>query len=117
MGIFRVPLEIGNPVNQRTETVEALVDTGAVFSMAASSLLQTLGIEPVRRDSFRTATGETVEYATGWASFSTEGQSGQARVVFGPEGQFLLGVTTLADLLLEVDLIEQRLVPVKTPRL
>jgi predicted aspartyl protease len=113
MGVFRVPLEIGNPIDQRTETVEALVDTGAIFSMAPSSLLQTLGIEPVRQVRFRTATGESVEYPTGWASFSAEGQSGRARVVFGPEGQFLLGATTLEDLLLTVDPIEQRLVPVE----
>jgi hypothetical protein len=38
-----------------------------------------------------------------------------ARVVFGPEGQFLLGATTLEDLLLTVDPIEQRLVPVEAP--
>jgi predicted aspartyl protease len=115
MGVFRVPLEIGNPLNQFTETVEALVDTGAIFSMAPSSLLHRLGLEPVRRVTFRTATGEPVEYPTGWASFSAEGRNGMARVVFGPEGQFLLGATTLEDLLLTVDPIEQRLVPVEAP--
>jgi hypothetical protein len=31
MGIFHVPIEIGDPRGERFESVEALVDTGATF--------------------------------------------------------------------------------------
>ena len=111
MGVFRVPLEIGNPANQRTEIVEALVDTGATFSMVPASILRELGLEPSRTVTFRIASGESVEYPTAWASFSAGGRSGMARVIFGPEDQYLLGATTLEDLLLVPDPIGERLVP------
>jgi predicted aspartyl protease len=113
MGIFRVPLHVGNPGNGHSETVQALVDTGATFSMMPASLLQRLGIEAVRSATFRIASGETVDYPTGVASFSVEGLSGVARVIFGPEDQYLMGATTLEDLMLTVDPVGHRLVPVE----
>jgi predicted aspartyl protease len=113
MGIFRVPLQVGNPDNGSAETVEALVDTGATFSMMPASLLERLGIEAVRPVNFRIANGGTVEYPTGMASFAAEGCHGAARVVFGPEDHYLMGATTLEDLLLTVDPVGQRLVPVE----
>ena len=45
------------------------------------------------------------------AFFETGGYEGEARVVFGPEGQYLLGATTLEDILLVVDPIGKRLIP------
>ncbi len=113
MGTFRVPLQVGNPANGLTETVEALVDTGATFSMMPSSLLTALGIEPNRTRTFRIASGERIEYQTGMAVFTVEGYSGDARVIFGPEDQYLMGATTLEDLLLSVDPVHQRLIPVE----
>ncbi len=111
MGVFRVPLQVGNPVNQQTETVDALVDTGAVYSMVPSSLLRHLGIETVETITFEIANGDTVDYETGWASFSLEGRRGMARVIFGPEGDSLLGATTLEDLRLMPDPYNERLIP------
>jgi predicted aspartyl protease len=117
MGVFRVPLEIGNPLNQFTETVEALVDTGAIYSMAPSSLLSGLGIEPIETITFNVADGRTVDYPTAWAAFRAAGRRGMARVIFGPENRYLLGATTLEDLRLIPDPINQRLVPGETPLL
>ena len=111
MGTFRVPLEIGNPSTQVARTVDALVDTGATFSMVPSSLLRGLGLEPFMTVTFRIANGETVECPTAWATFSAAGRSVMARVIFGPEDQYLLGATTLEDLLLVPDPIHERLVP------
>ena len=113
MGTFRVPLQVGNPDNGLVQTVEALVDTGATFSMMPSSLLEELGIEPVRSVTFRIASGEAVEYPTGVASFAAEGLDEVARVIFGPEDHYLMGATTLEDLLLVVDPVGRRLVPVE----
>ena len=111
MGTFRVPLTVGNLTTGASETVNALVDTGATYSMIPASVLGRLGIIPVRSRRFLVASGERVEFQTALAHFETAGYEGEARVVFGPEGQFLLGATTLEDMLLVVDPIGKRLVP------
>ena len=111
MGTFRVPLEIGNPFNQLTRSVDALVDTGATFSMAPASLLRGLEIESTQTVTFRIGNGDTIQYPTGMATFSTAGRHGFGRIAFGPEGQYLLGATALEDLMLVPDPIGQRLVP------
>ncbi len=111
MGTFRVPLTVGNLATGASETVDALVDTGATYSMIPASVLERLGIAPARSRRFLIANGERVEYQTALAYFRTGGYEGEARVVFGPEGQYLLGATTLEDMLLVVDPISKRLAP------
>ncbi len=111
MGTFSVPLTVGNLTTGATEIVNALVDTGATYSMIPASVLERLGISPARLRRFRVASGERVEYQTAMAFFETGGYEGEARVVFGPEGQYLLGATTLEDILLVVDPIGKRLIP------
>lgn len=111
MGTFRVRLQVGNPRNGISETVDALVDTGASYSMMPASLLSRLGIETERTISLRVASGQSFQFPTGVADFSTAGYNGTARVVFGPEGQYLMGATTLEDLALAVDPLAQRLIP------
>lgn len=113
MGIFRVPLQVGNPFTGQTEIVEAIVDTAAVDSVMPSSLLQRLGIEPMQTVRFRTASGERIEYEVGSAYFSAEGFRCIANVVFGPEEEPLMGATTLEQLYLTVDPRNQRLAPVE----
>ena len=79
--------------------------------MIPASVLERLGIEPTRTRRFRIASGDRVEFPTALASFETGGYEGEARVVFGPEGQYLLGATAMEDMLLIVDPIGKRLVP------
>ena len=113
MGLFSVSLQVGNPFTEQSETVEAMVDTGAVDSMMPASLLRRLGVAPLRTVRFRTASGERVEYEVGRAYFSAEGESCFANVAFGPEDTLLMGATTLGQLYLAVDPVNQRLVPVE----
>ena len=115
MGIINVPLVVGNPFNQATETVEAMVDTGAIYSMMPASLLHRLGIDPVETVTFYIANGETVDYPTSWASFFTDGRLAMARVIFGPEDEYLMGATTLEDMRLMADPANERLVPARAP--
>ena len=115
MGTFQVSLEIRNPANHQSETVNALVDTGATYSVAPASLLLRLGIEPNRVMTFDIASGESVEYPTALAGFAAEGYSGFARIVFGPEDQYILGATTLEDLALAVAPKRRRLIPGDNP--
>lgn len=110
MGTFSVDLWVGNLFTDAGSTVSALVDTGATNSMIPSSLLNELGIEPVESRFARVADGRRVELQTAWARFSAQGRNAVARVAFGPEGQFLIGATTLEDLGLVVDPMDQRLI-------
>ena len=86
MGTFRVNLWIGNLFTEAGTSVEALVDTGATYSMIPRSVLDELGIEPIETRVSRIADGSRVELPTSWARFSAEGQNAVARVSFGPEG-------------------------------
>ena len=117
MGILHVQLVVENPLNRASESVEALVDTGAIFSMMPASLLGRLCIEAADTVTFQIDNGETVDYPTSWALFSAEGRRGMARVIFGPEDEYLMGATTLEDLRLMVDPLDRRLLPTGTPRL
>ncbi len=113
MGAFYVPVEVGSTVTQSHVTVEAMVDTGAIYSMKPTSLLQELGLEPGEVITFDIANGEQVDYPTSWATFVVDGRRGMARVIFGPEGEHLLGATTLEDLRLMDDPVDRRLVPTR----
>ncbi len=113
MGTFNVDLRIANPDLSSWETVSALVDTGATYSMAPAGLLHRLRIEPHEIVEFELAGGETAEYETGLASFSVMGKIGWARVIFGPDGEYLMGATTLEDLGLMVDPVNYQLVPTR----
>ena len=111
MGAFTVPLTVGNPDSAAQETVDALVDTGATFSVMPASLLRRLDIEPTRTRRLRFANGQVEERQTGMAFFEVDGVDCEAMVVFGPEDLHLLGATTLEALLLIVDPINKRLIP------
>ena len=110
MGTFSVVVVVGNPDTTARETVDALVDTGATFSAVPASLLGRLGIEATRTRRLRLGNGEVEERQTGMAFFEVDSMDGEARVVFGPEGLYLLGATTLEDLSFIVDPINKRLI-------
>ena len=113
MGTFNVEMTV-SPVDFSVgDRVVALVDTGASYSMIPASRLRQLGIEPDETVEFELAGGEIAEYPTGWAGFSATGRRGRARVIFGPEDEYLLGATTLEDLGLMVDPVNFRLVPTR----
>ena len=114
MGTFRVNLWVGNLFTDAGTTVQALVDTGATYSMVPGTLLQVLGIEPVESRISRIADGSRVEMQTSWARFSAEGRNAVARVSFGPDEVYLLGATTLEDMGLAVDPVDLRLIPQET---
>jgi hypothetical protein len=69
MSLFRVRLTAVNPrlPSGPAATEEALVDAGSELSWMPSPLLEQAGIEPVRKRSFRPATGEIVHRDVGYA--------------------------------------------------
>ena len=112
MSAFSVPVTVGNLKTAATETVTAEIHNRDTFSMMPASLLRRLGIGPVATVKLRRSGGRVAEYETGYATFAVEGCNGYARVIFGPEGECLIGMTTLGDLGLEVDTESGRLVRV-----
>ena len=112
MGTFRIEISVagldgGNPV-----TVTALVDTGATHSMMPASLLNRLGITPTRQRTFTMADGRKETYDIGAAMFSVGEEVMPCPVIFGSEGRYPLGTTTLENFDLAVDPMNQKLTPV-----
>lgn len=113
MGTFSVPIEVGDIQGNRFEGLDVLVDTGATATMIASSVLQRLGIAPVRRQAFVYANGERVQLEMGEVRVRVEGRETPTWVIFGAEGAMpLLGAHALEGVFLGVDPIGQRLIPV-----
>ena len=113
MGVFSVPVEIGDPQGERFEPVDAVVDTGATYTLAPASLLRRLGVEARTRSPFELADGSLREFDIGQTEVRIDGQETTTLVVFGDEDmQPLLGAYTLEGLRLAVDPARRRLVQV-----
>ena len=114
MGTFNVDVEIANYTGGEFQSINALVDTGSTHATVPASLLQRLGVEAERRMRFRLADNRVMEYATGYARIRYGGDEAIVQVVFGPEDIGpCIGATTLENLNLAVDPMEQVLVPVE----
>ena len=61
MGVFSVPIEIGDIDAQRFERVNAVVDTGAIYNVAPASILRRLDVVPLARRKFELADGSSIE--------------------------------------------------------
>ena len=112
MGIFNWPLRISSLDNGSPRDIEAMVDTGATYTMMPGSLLRELGIEPTDQAGFELADGRVVEMDIGEARDTINGKSVTTLVVFSEDNApILLGAYTLEGLRLAVDPVNQRLVP------
>lgn len=111
MGSFTVEIGVGHPGGGRLTTAPVLVDTGSFHSMLPASLLTRLGIKPMERQEFSIADGSRVEWDVGMARIAIDGREWHCPVIFGPEGEYLLGATTLEIFTMTVDMVEERLVP------
>lgn len=113
MGTFHVAVEVANLQGDRSELVEALVDTGASHSVFPASLLRQLGVEAIERWPFRLADDHEREFEVGPARLRMFGRERINTVVFGDESMSpLIGALTLEDFWLAVDPTAQRLIEV-----
>ena len=114
MGIFFTPIEIAGIHSERFETVKALVDTGAVYSMMPASLLNSLEITPIESQTFILANGQRVEMEVGLAAVRIDGRFRVTPVVFTDDDAHpILGAVTLEEFSLGIDTAHHRLVPVE----
>jgi aspartyl protease family protein len=113
VGTFRVALEIGDPEGSRWETVEALVDTGASYTLVPRHLLLSLGVRTTFRRPFTLADGRQVDCEMAETRVRLDGQTRTTLVIFGEEGAVpLLGAYTLEGFGLAPDPVNRRLISV-----
>jgi len=113
MGTFQVHVEVGNREGSRWEPLEALVDTGATFSVIPESTWQALGLQAGYRLAFELADSRTVERDVAEARIRIDGQERPTLLVSaGADAQPLLGAYTLEAFLVAPDPIHKRLIPV-----
>ena len=92
-------------------TVEAEPRHGPGYAMLPKSLLNALGIRPVRKQPIEFVSGkiEMCDIGAAWIAYNDEKMV--CPVIFGSEGEYLLGFLTPGFLSLKVDPIGKRLVP------
>jgi len=113
MGLTVLEIEVGNPANPEvTEGVEFLLDSGAIYSVVPTKILERLGIKPLSEQEFRLADGTKIVRKKGIALFKYRDKIGGADVIFGEEGDnVLLGAFTLEALGLVLDPLKRELKP------
>jgi clan AA aspartic protease len=113
MAITFLKLKVTNPARPRkAETLEFLIDTGAVYSVVPGRILRRLGIKPERTEEFTLADGSHAKRRIGGAVFEIDGRRGPSPVIFGErDDATLLGAVTLEALGLMVDPLKRQLRP------
>ncbi len=113
VGTFRVSFEIGDPEGRRWETVEALVDTGASYTLVPRPLLERLGVAARFRQPFILADGRQADCDMAETLVRLNGQTRTTLIIFGEEPAVpLLGAYTLEGFGLAPDPVNRRLIRV-----
>ncbi len=111
MSMFKVDVAVGNLDGGDLAPVQPVVDTGAAHSMLPASLMTQHSVEPRQELGFVLADSSRVRYGFGFARFSIDGDERPCPVIFGPEGHYLLGASTLEAYNLVVDPVGEQLLP------
>jgi clan AA aspartic protease len=111
MGLTVLQIEVGNPEEpENTESLDFLIDSGAIYSVVPTPILERFGLKPLSEHEFRLADGTKIRRKKGWALFKYRDKIGVADVIFGEEGDsVLLGALTLEALGLALDPIKREL--------
>ena len=114
MGTFLIPIQVGDLARSRFLTMDAMVDTGAVYTLIPEDKRDGLTLESEQTREFFLADESVVEYAVGYARIRFEQAEVIAPVIIGAEGSTpLLGATALENALLAVDPFHERLISVR----
>ena len=112
MGLFHVGGRLSGPTG-RSEEVELLVDCGATFVVVPQSLAEKLELRATRTCPIQTAGGRDETWPLAEVRLAIEGDEVNTRCLISPAGPALLGAVALESLLLAVDPVGKRLIPVK----
>lgn len=111
MGEFAWPIGVRSVDGEHIETVDALVDTGASYSLFPRSMLERLGIVSIGRRGFEQADGSVIQRDIGRAMLVINDEEDVQRVIFGDDdAESLIGAGTLQGFLLLVDSVSEELV-------
>jgi predicted aspartyl protease len=95
-----------------TRSIELLIDSGAIYSVVPSAILDELGVQPLKTQDFRLADGSKISRRKGVALFRLQGSLRRRDVIFGEPGDSsLLGAFTLEALGLALDPLRRELHP------
>ena len=116
MGTFEHPLEIVSADGDRYERLDAVVDTGTMYSWVPGSILRSLGFEPALTRPFVVADGMTIERGLSVIRVRIDDETLPTLVIFGDEGSLpVLGRITLEEFGLSVDPAKEKLVRESPP--
>lgn len=113
MGLTILEVEIAKEADARVwEKLEFLIDSGAVYSVVPTPVLEKMSIKPYDEQTFRLANGEKIVRKRGFSFFRFGGRKGVSDVIFGEPGDSnLFGVLTLESLGLALDPLKRELKP------
>ena len=113
MGLTTLTIELANPSKPAVwESIELLVDSGAIYSVVPTPVLRKLGIRTLSKEEFILADGSKVIRRKGVVLFRYQKRIGGADVIFGEPGDSaLLGALTLEALGLSLDPLRRELKP------
>jgi aspartyl protease family protein len=112
MGTFNVEIQVSDAGGEKSRTVQALVDTGATYTVLPASLLQELGLAPHTKAEFVLGNGQRVEDDIGRAWVQLDGRREFTLVVFGNEdAEPVVGAVTLEEFRLAPDPVSKQLIP------
>lgn len=112
MGTFRHPVELSATSTGPFVTVQAVVDTGATYSLFPRSLLEQLGVTPQEQAEFILANGRRIMRDLAIVTVRLEGRVRPGVCVVGEDvAEPLLGAVTLESFGLAADPVNRRLVP------
>jgi aspartyl protease family protein len=112
VGLFHVSGRLTGPTG-RSQSVELLVDTGATFLVVPRDLAERLELRVLRTCPIQTAGGRDETWPLSEVRLALDAVEVTTPCLIAEAGPALLGAVALESLLLGVDPIAKRLVPVK----
>ncbi len=112
MSTFTMPIGVGNIDSREFVYVDALVDTGATYSMFPRDFLEDIQVEPSWMVDFKLADGSQIARWVGPAYLQLLDREMPCAMVFGDPGVFLIGATALEIFGLAADPVNKCLVPI-----
>lgn len=114
MGAFFQSVTLFGPERRTLEQFDALVDTGATYSLIPEDRLSACGLTATDSMEFTTADSRTITLPIGQAEIGVEGRSTITWVIFAVTGTVpLLGAYALEGLQFAADPCNRRLVPMQ----
>lgn len=115
MGFVNLTVRIANIVDHsRAEDLEMLADSGALYSVVPTQVLDRIGVHSTHVEEFELADGRIIERRMGAAHVTVRNREAIANVIFGEPGDStLLGVVTLEELGFVIDPSKGDLKPIQ----